>query len=382
MDQTTFQGLLQTFQTQCSAENSIFDLSATAGNFGSPIVVLVHGIGGNFRHWFDPISMNPNDTWLFDINAHPPHSANGIGTSPPYQAGAAKSWTQYLSDNSITYINFSQAKPGDLLQFAVTELVAVLSSLEKLVFAPYEQDVAANGGTVPPLILLCHSRGGLVTRAALKQLGNAGVPHLRKVITLSTPHRGSYMPRLASDYNNFLHSQINLNIFGNNLPGPIQHFVDNAIEKHLNDLANMVREAMLHSFGSLSQSVGFDELIPGSAMLNNLVVDEQPLPGVQYYGFGGSQPTFVNMYICTMGQAIHLLATASPLLVTIIAKATKLEDTYDGLKELDQGDSAVALARSHWPDQFSAPHQDLKVNHMQALIDRPLQDAVLRIIQS
>lgn len=382
MDQTTFQGLLQTFQAQRSAENSIFDLSATAGNFGSPIVVLVHGIGGNFRHWFDPISMNPNDTWLFDINAHPAKNTSGIGTSPPYQAGANKSWAQYLSDNSITYINFSQAKPGDLLQYAVTELVAVLSSLEKLVFTPYEQDVAANGGTVPPLILLCHSRGGLVTRGALKQLGSAGVPHLRKVITLSTPHQGSYMPRLASDYNNFLHNQINLNILGNNLPGPIQHFVDNAIEKHLNDLANMVREAMLHSFGSLSQSVGFDELVPGSPMLNDLAMNEQPLPGVQYYGFGGSQPTFVNMYICTMGQAIPLLATASPLLITILSKAANLDDHYGGLKELDQGDSAVALARSHWPDPFGATHQDIKVNHMQALIARPLQDAVLRIIQS
>jgi pimeloyl-ACP methyl ester carboxylesterase len=382
MDQTRFEELLRNFQAQCSAENSIVDLTATPGNFGGPIVVLVHGIGGNFRHWADPIGMNPNDTWLFDLNAHPPKETHGIGTSPPYKISAALSWTQFLSNNGITHINFSQSKPSDLLQYAVTELVAILSSLEKQVFEPYEQDVAANGGSVPPLIILGHSRGGLVTRASLKQLGSAGVPHLRKVITLCTPHQGSYMPRLASDYNNFLHNQMNFNILGNNLPGPIQHFVDNTIEKHLNDLANKVREAMLHSFGSLAQSAGFDELVPGSAMLNNLVVDEQPLPGVQYYGFGGSQPTFVNMYLCVMGQTIHLLSTSSPTLVGLIAKATPLDDHYDGLAELNKGDSAVALARSHWPDAFGAPHQDFHVNHMQALIDRPLQDAVLHIIQS
>ena len=42
-----------------------------------------------------------------------------------------------------------------------------------------DQAAAAGGGDPPPLVLLCHSRGGLVARAALKALGAAGVPHLR-----------------------------------------------------------------------------------------------------------------------------------------------------------------------------------------------------------
>lgn len=381
MDQATYNGLLQNFQTRCSAENNIFDLSAAPGSPDEPIVVLVHGIGGNFRHWSDPIGMNVNDTWLFDLNAHPAKGAGTIAMSPPYQSGSLQSWTQFLGSNNITCINFSQAKPGDLLEYAVTELKGILSSLENLVFTPYEQDVATNGGTVPPMIILCHSRGGLVTRAALKQLGSAGVPHLKKVITLFTPHQGSFMPKLANDYNNFLHNQINFNILGDHLPGPLQGFMDNVVEKHLNDLANMVREAMMHSFGTMASSPGFNELIPNSTMLQTLTQDEQPLPGVQYFAFGGSNPTFVNMFVNAMGQSFHIFSTASTLLVEMLGKIGGLNETYGGVAEMSKGDSAVALDRSHWPDAFGAPHQQFHLNHMQALIDKPLQQAVIQLIK-
>jgi|GEM_PF-2237732 len=382
MDHARFEELMRNFQTQCSAENSIFDLTAFAGQPGAPIVVLVHGIGGNFRHWSDPIGMNPNDTWLFDINAHPPKGTNGVGTSPAYSSNAASSWTKILTDNNISYVTFSQAKPGDLIESAVKELVAILSSLEAQVFTPYEQDVAANGGTVPALIIVAHSRGGLVTRHALKQLGSAGLPHLRKVITLCTPHRGSFMPRLSNDYNNFLHNQIDFNILGNNLPGPIQGFVDKVLEKNLNQVANTVREAMLHSFGTMATSPGFSELEPGSPMFQGLEAGEQALPGVQYYGFGGFNPTFVNVYLCFLGQAVQLIATASPMLVGMLAKVAGVKSNYGGLAELELGDSAVALTSSVWPDQFNGPNKNFRINHMQALIDRPMQDAALQLIKA
>jgi pimeloyl-ACP methyl ester carboxylesterase len=382
MDQANFEGLLRDFQAQCSAENTIYDLSAVAGHADAPVVVLVHGIGGNFRHWADPVSMNVNDTWLFDLNAQPAHGSKGVAMSPPYQPGSRASWTQFLSNNNVSYINFSQSKPGDLLEFAVAELVTILTTLERTVFSPYEQDVATYGGQVPPLIIVAHSRGGLVTRTALKQLGSAGVPHLRKVITLCTPHYGSYMPKLSDDYNNSIGNNMDFSSLGHSLPGPIHQFMEHTVDEYLSHLGNMVREAMLHSFGTLAQSPGFDELIPSSNTLQTLAQDEQPLPGVQYYGFGGSNPTFVNMFLCIAGQSIHLLSTASTFLVEMIGRTPGIHASYGGLAELDRGDSAVSLTSSHWPDPFGAPHQDFKLNHMQALIDQPLQEAVLQIIRS
>lgn len=382
MDQNTFAGLLGDFQQHCSAENNLPDVTAFAGHFDAPVIVLVHGIGGNAQHWADPVSLNPNDTWLFDLNATPTTGANGLGSSPPYKAGSVTSWTQTLQREGISYVTWSQTRPNDLLQYAADETAAVLRMLEARVFTPYDADVATNGGAAPPLILMCHSRGGLVTRAALKQLGSAGVPHLRKVITLCTPHHGSFMPRLADTYNRTLSTAVNFSTLGASLPGPIRHVIQSRLDPLLADLANRVRLALLHTFGVLAEGPGFDELDPNSAMMTGLAQDEQPLPGVQYYGFGGTRPAFINFYLLEMGRAFHLLDTASPFLVEQLARIPGVADQFGGLAELDKGDSAVGPTSSQWPDGYTAPHQLFPVNHMQALIDPAMQTAVLGVIRA
>jgi len=215
----------------------------------------------------------------------------------------------------MTCITWSQTRSDDLLQYAVAEATGVLAALEARVFAPYAADVAANGGAVPPLILLCHSRGGLVARAALKGLGATGVPHLRQVITLCTPHYGSYMPKLAATYNETLSDAIDLGPLGHQLPGPVRAVVERRLDPLLTDLANRVRMALLHSSGTLAQGPGFPELDPQSATLTTLADGEEALPGVRYVGFGGTDPTFVHYYLCEAGQTVHLLATASAFIV-------------------------------------------------------------------
>ena len=382
MDQPAFEGLLQEFQRRCSGEHDLPDLGVSAGRADAPIVVLIHGIGGNAQHWADPVGLNPTDTWLFDLAAPPPPGARGIGSSPPYRAGSVTPWCQLLRDNGLSYVTWSQARPDDLLQFAVREAVAVLGALEQLVFAPYARDAAAGGGAVPPLVLLCHSRGGLVARAALKELGGAGVPHLRTVITLCTPHRGSYMPALADDYDRALGTALDFSALGQSLPSPIRRLVQGRLDPLLAELANRVREALLHSFGTLAQGPGFTELAPDSATMQALARDERPLPGVAYHGVGGANPTFIHFYLCEVGHAVHLLATASAFLVEQLARLPGVAARYGGLAEIDKGDSAVGLASSYWPDAFGATHQDAPVNHMQALVDQTLQRAVLDVIRA
>jgi len=282
----------------------------------------------------------------------------------------------------MTCITWSQTRSDDLLQYAVAETTGVLAALEARVFAPYAADVAANGGTVPPLILLCHSRGGLVARAALKGLGAAGVPHLRQVVTLCTPHHGSYMPKLAATYNDTLSNAIDLGPLGHRLPGPVRAVVERRLDPLLTDLANRVRVALLHSFGTLAQGPGFLELDPQSATLTALADGEGPLPDVRYVGFGGTDPTFVHYYLCEAGQTVHLLATASAFIVEQLARLPGVADAFGGLAELSAGDSAVGAASSTWPEQFGATHQTFPVNHMGALIDPALQQAVLQALRS
>lgn len=380
MDQAAFESALNGFQQHGRDELGLPDLTVSVGRVDAPIVVLLHGIGGNARHWSDPVSLNPNDTWLFDLSASPA-DGRGIVSSPPYGAGSVTPWGQFLADNGISHVNWSQGRPDDPLEFAVNEATAVLGALEARVYAPNAQDPAA-GDALPPLILLCHSRGGLVARAALKRLGAGGVPHLRKVITLSTPHHGSYMPRLANDYNTSLSSALDFSALGQGLPGPLRRVVTGRIDPLLTGLANRVREALLHSFGTLAQGPGFDELDPGSATLVSLAEGETPLPGVGYYGFGGANPTFIHFYLREAGHSFHLLATAGTFLVEQIARIPGVATRYGGLAELSRGDSAVGPASSQWPEAFGAPHQSFPLNHMQALVDPALQAAVLDILRA
>ena len=374
--------LLQDVQQFGRGEHALPDLTVSAGRPDAPLVILIQGIGGNAQHWSDPLSLNPTDTWLFDLNRPPAPGTVGLGSSPTYQPGSVTAWCQLLANNQISYVTWSQSQPADLLQYAVQEAVAVLSGIEQRLFAPYEQDVSANGGQAPPLILLCHSRGGLVARAALKQLGSEGVPHLRKVITVCTPHHGSYMPRLAGDYNTTLSNALDFSTLGQSLPSPIRHFLAGTIDPMVTDLANRVRLAMLHSFGTLAQGPGFDELDPDSAMIQGVAQEEQPLPGVQYYSIGGALPTFINFYFCQMGRSFHVLSTASTFLVEQLARIPGVATHYGGLAEIDQGDSAVAPSSSQWPAAFGATHQTARVNHMQALVDPTLQQSVLAIVQA
>lgn len=378
MDQATFEGLLGAFQGTMRADHGLADLTATAGRYDAPVVVLIHGIGGIAQHWTDPVGMDINDTWLFDLAAPPPAGTTGLGMSPPYQAGSVTPWSRLLGGQGMSTITWSQARPNDVLQYAAAEAVALLTGLEAQVFAPYARDLAASGGGPPPLILLCHSRGGLVARAALKALGSAGVPHLQAVMTLSTPHAGSYMPQLADDYNRGLSQNCDFHGLTASLPG----FLSARVQSLLDEIADQVRQGLLHRFGSLAAGPGYDELLPGSDALTAIGQGEGPLPGVRYHSFGGSDPSFVRFYLCEAGQRLPL-PEVSPYLVAELSRQPDIAARYGGLAELDRGDSSVALSSSPWPAAYNAvnQHHVSFYDHMQALVDPALQAAVLALLQ-
>lgn len=47
-----------------------------------------------------------------------PQGGQGIGSSPPYQAGSVTPWTELLSDAEMAWISWSQGRSDDLLQYA------------------------------------------------------------------------------------------------------------------------------------------------------------------------------------------------------------------------------------------------------------------------
>ncbi|MBA3948026.1 MAG: hypothetical protein H0X37_26185 [Herpetosiphonaceae bacterium] len=379
MDQATWEHLMANVQSQFRAAHPQSDLTAVAGQFGKPLVVLVHGIGGDARHWSNPTAIDTAVTWLFDLDAVPPPISSGITItqSPAYPANAVTTWCQALTNQQISYINWSQSAPEDCLDIAVQELVAILQMVEGQLFGPLTQDTS-NTGPLPALILLCHSRGGLVARAALKQIGKAGVPHLQKIITLSTPHHGSYMPKLSSDYDTTLRHFLDFSHVAGQIPAWL---VPAQLGQALTTLAGKVSASLLRTFGAPGQGPGFGELVPDSDTMRDLAANEQPLPGVQYIGYGGSNPIFVKFYLNVVHWTPPGIPTASPTIVDQLTRAIpNVATKYGNLAELALGDSAVSLGSSQWPAQFNATYQSLPFNHMQALINTNLQQAVLDAI--
>lgn len=370
MPYTSWQEALPDFLAQTSG---IDGLSATPNQPNKPLVVLIHGVGGSAQHWSDPLGVSIDETWLYDTTTEPQTSGSPstLLFSPAYRPGTVQDWCSALASAGMSTINFSQSQPSGPLAVAVAELTRVVANLERLY---------ADGGTLPPYVLVCHSRGGLVARQTLKQLGRSATPHLAKVITLCTPHTGSYMPRLSDEYDRALNGQIDFTrlsaqfrLLAGLIVGPL--------ESALAAVASEVRAALQHSFGSTPEGPGFDELIPGSPMLEQLAQDEAPLPGVTYHGFGGSSPGVVSLYLNGADRLLRLLTVSSPELIALVDSCVPAARAqYGGLAELDQGDSAVSLVSSHWPDTFGASHQVFPINHMQALIDSPLQAAVIGLV--
>lgn len=383
MEQARFAQLMTTFQAQLAAQTKIKDLQSFAGNANAPVVVFIHGIGGDARHWSNPASVDVAETWLFDLNAHPIYQADKVLPSPTYHVNQVTSWSQLLSANNISWVNFSQTDNQGPLQTAVNDLTTILNALEAQVFEPYAQEVNTDGsGQVPPLVLLCHSRGGLVARATLKQLGKGNLPHLRKVITLHTPHFGSYMPQLSDDYDKFLATKLDFSGLSHSLPAPLGGFFSNVFNQYVAQIDSWVSKALKSSFGTMPEGTGFDELIPNSPMLMALAQNEQPFPGVEYHGFGGSNPIFLNLYLCLLNQTLPILGVVNAALLQSLSKVPEIASRYGGLAELDKGDSAVSITSSRWPSSFSASQQLFPVNHMQALLDPTLQKSVLPLLQS
>jgi pimeloyl-ACP methyl ester carboxylesterase len=354
---------------------NIRDFHSFKGSVNKPIVILVHGIGGNAEHWSNPINQSEN-LWLFDIDNPPSVKSNAVLSivpSPFYAAGKFKSWCEILKESEISYVNFSQSDEMGPISRAVNELLRILNSIKSQLVAVTE------GGTEskPPLILLCHSRGGLVTRYALKEYGN-GDGIVNKIITLCTPHQGSYMPKLAHDYNAFVKVPSTADVRFS-LTSDKKFLLDTyftAIHKQLGDLLSKI-------CGNAPDSDGFVELIPGSAMLQKMSQGENPLPGVEYYSFGGTNPKFVNLFLCIHNQPYKLLSVSSVEIIKLLDRCIPgLIRNYDGVEELIKGDSAVAEARSHWPPEFNGLHQTFSINHPEALINGDLQQATLKIILS
>jgi pimeloyl-ACP methyl ester carboxylesterase len=319
-----------------------------------PLVLLLHGTFGTKLDMVDPHAGPDRDfDHLSPLKPRVeigPSSYPGVGVysccTLDDKLDHVRSWNEVLTDNKFPTAVYSQVDNDGLLEEPVKELAAVVRALD-------------DAFPKKPLVLLSHSRGGLLTRSFLKRFPKEART-VRTVITLHSPHTGSSLATLAAT-------------------------VRDAIDGLQSVFGDVVKQA-LGWLLDIAGSPAYGEMAIGSPFLTDLAADEQPLKGIEYFTFGGVSVrlTRVRQWVYTFDSALpqwrwppydHArveteVPGASPV-------ANSLPDVIEELTE-GRGDLLTADRRTRLP--FFAPHQTNPINHAEALWDPTLQAQVLKIL--
>lgn len=330
-------------------------VTVAGGDTSKPIVVLLHGNGGNAFDMSNPDGMTPRYDHDF-TEPFPPDRDLGWSAYPgigPWSFWLdnfkeVTGWQPKLRDHNFRTVNYSQIDPSDFLARPVLELAGILQAIATQI--PDSR-----------IALLAHSRGGLLARKCLKD--NSKQPWLEarilKVITLHSPHQGSALADVAAGLSAAIMSM-------RSAVGPI---VDSA----LGWLENIVN------------SNSYQELSENGSFLAALRAGETPIPGTQYFTFGGTSVVFTRLlaWFYAASSAFpqwhlppfhHVITTIElPFVSPVLNSLPPLTD------EIAEGKGDILVADSHSGLAFAA-HQTNMISHAEALWDPNLQGQVLRIL--
>jgi pimeloyl-ACP methyl ester carboxylesterase len=322
------------------------------GDPDRPLVLLLHGTAGTLLDMTAPASGPDNN---YDFTAPlggrveiGPRVYPGIGVWSCCSLDdkkSVRSWRDVLSQNAFRTAVYSQVDNVGLLARPTSELVAVVRALNQ-----------AFPGT--PLVLLAHSRGGLLARNFLKTAPKDAA-QVRALITLHSPHTGSSLGNVATTVRGIIEGL--RSVFGDIVISALGWLLD------------------------LADSDAYKEMAVGSQFLTDLANGEGPLKGIDYFTFGGVSVrlTRIRTWLYTADSAVPMwrwppfdharfeaeVPGASPV-------ADSLPDVIEELTE-GRGDLLTADSRTRlgW-----ATHQTNPINHAEALWDPTLQAQVLQIL--
>jgi len=295
------------------------DLTLRKGDPRLPAVVFVHGLGMRKTVWTAPDRARVMGG-MFSMGA--------LLRDYP----APRSLFHDLAEMGFTAAAWSQQRPAGPAEAAVGELEAVMAE--------------ALGHTRAGLVLIGHSRGGLVARAALDRRATGAAGQVRALVTLSSPHRGSTLARWAV------------------LVAPLSPVVARIVpEAEEGTLRAAMRKA-----AAFLESAGVRELLPGSEFLREMA-ELAPLPGPYRLSAGGTDP---ELFVIrgNRGRGAGQRRLSFPGMLTgVLPRGFLPEEIVRG-----KGDGLVSEKSSRLP----GAHEHLKfpLNHAEMLVDPAVRDAV------
>jgi pimeloyl-ACP methyl ester carboxylesterase len=326
-------------------------IEVTDGSAARPLVVMLHGTGGDVSDMTNP-ARSPDHNHDYTAPFPPDRSVGwrvypgiGVWSFELDPKKAVTSWREVLQKNGFRTATYAQVDTTGLLARPVEELAAIMGALT---------------AALPDarFVLLGQSRGGILIRKFLKDHPDRA-SRVTTVITLHAPHLGSALALAARD-----------------------------VDMLLDDLGQALGSIVDSIFGWLRgivQSPAFQELAVGSAFLDDLAQNEAPLPGISYFTFGGTSVRFSRIldWVYTLGSAIpqwHWPPFFHAIEMAEVPAISPFADTLPNLvPELTEGlgDLLTADARTRLP---FAVHRTNAINHAETLWDERLQDQVLQIL--
>ncbi|MDH5768993.1 MAG: alpha/beta hydrolase [Nitrospirota bacterium] len=292
------------------------------GNQDKPAVVFIHGLGMDKDIWVNP-SRSRILGGMFPLTSL--LNKKTLLKDPSFADEQTDPFQTLFDDlvlRDYTTITWSQERPASPIDSVVTELKEVVKVAKKM---------GKNG-----IVLIGHSRGGLIGRKYLLKKDKS----IRSLITISTPHKGSSIAKVAG-YLSPLVSVINPFVRGGD-KGSFSFSI-----KRIFDFL---------------KSRALKELLPDSHFFKSL--KDGPYDGVYYVSAGGTDPTLFSIYNFSIPDIFEKVIP---------------DNLYPEEIKKGKGDGLVSAESSKIP--WANEHYNFPLNHAQILFDKGVRDKLVEAIE-
>ncbi len=372
------------------------NLPAGEAHARKPVVILLHGLGGDRNDWMSPFQER---NWPYDHRSAPETVDLGMHRQPPIaklpgletkfylsprlssnargaDGSDDRSWWHALTRAGFPVFTYSQV--GDLMMPLGEGPVAEFTRFMEVLQRDVLDDPAFK---LRPVIILGHSRGGLIGRAFLGSAEyrsglNDRYPRVAGLITLCSPHQGSQMALMDDKIIAFLEK------------------VQKIVPRLPNDAGNEAINTLKRKIDDYIGAHG-DEIEPASSLFQALEAQEPLPPGIRCISVGGTSPRFFRLYLWTFtADSLKPRKTSEgKIRFHWKAKATEAKGVSpipDGLPlkllgiDVDEimpgrGDGLTANNRCRFPSSFRVEeHLSVRLSHAEALWDPDLQKEIVK----
>jgi pimeloyl-ACP methyl ester carboxylesterase len=321
-----------------------------------PTIILIHGLGVDKNIW-----INPTETKIMAgqfpiatiLGKKPEQIDLGFRKKKPKEdvpkfsfgerTGTLRTLFHDLKQKGYSVVTWSQRRPAAPMDDVVRELKEVVEET---------RTYSKNG-----IILISHSRGGLVARKYLMKKDRS----IRGLVTIATPHEGSSLAKFGKYLSPLARLLIPL------FPDEERGMVSRAIKR----------------ISEFLRSEALKELLPESPWIRSL--QDKPCEWVSYVSIGGTNPSLFNFYRWEMDAVTEgdyqrwFLRPRKLFSIPDSFEKVVPSNLYPDEMKKGKGDGLVSAESSRIP--WGSEHHMFNLNHAELLFDKKVRETVMKAIE-